>query len=180
MATPEVYFDLNDTIYTMLAASNNLNSPSSKVLTFGLSDMAELPGQSSIYVNSLTFKLQGFTTGGVSPGADAQGQWVAGIIQRDLVNSQTFNDVKDFQDYLGWPLKMCYGYWLVQGNHGSSNSATADWPRSGNAFSITKTFKPRKALLLNREQNIVLTLQNVAGDQIYTKMSICGQFKRGN
>ena len=61
MAIPDTYFDLNETVYcTAKANDNSVSSASSIILTYGLSDLAELPGQSTWFVNKLQFQIQGF------------------------------------------------------------------------------------------------------------------------
>ena len=121
-------------------------------------------------MNKLKFTVRGFVTGN----GYQSGSWVAGIVPRDAVGIG-YETVKDFQDYMAWPLKGMVGYNLTQGV-----GPTGDQGNRGNHFSFTMTYRPRKALLINREQNIILTYVSLGGPDIVSQLSCCGEFKRAN
>jgi hypothetical protein len=167
--TPEVWFGTNDMIYTQNRTINSsLNATDSMKLDFGLSDMAELPGQSSIYVNKLHFKLTIFMEDPDNTSYQ-EGKFVAGIVPRDAVNLG-FETVKDFQDYMAWPLKGVGGY-----------NMTSPGAYTGNGVSnFSFTYTPRRVLLINREQNIIFTYTSGSGPEVSVMISCYGQFKRAN
>ena len=172
MAIPDTYFDLNETVYcTAKANDNSVSSTSSIILTYGLSDLAELPGQSTWFVNKLQFQIFGFQNIDGSATGPTEGFFMASIVPRDLVASMTFAELADLQDYKAWPLKGCFGWTYCQ---------AADVNPVNNKFSATRTYSPRKALVLNREQNIVLNWKNRSGPDSNLHMAINGQFKRGD
>ncbi|HHZ81679.1 MAG TPA: hypothetical protein EYN64_03000 [Flavobacteriales bacterium] len=171
MATPTVYIDNNETVYTQVrTVEGNLAQGSTAEVTFGLSDVGELPGQSNWFVNKLVFMAKGCIDLDGSDVGLSEGQTVAGVVPRDIVASYDWDSLNDFQDFKAWPLKGTIAYTFMQG---SQNPAR-------NAFSVTKTYSPRSALVLNREQNIVWSYKNVLGLDVLVQLCIYGQFKRGN
>lgn len=172
MATPTTYFrPTGDLIYCQLKDfTTNVASGSTTQLTYGLSDLAELPGQSTWFVNKLWLTIHGFIElDGVATGP-THGRFMAGVVPRDIVGAGSFNDLADFQDYIAWPLKGMFGYTLCQGDDNP--------PR--NAFSVSRTYTPKKALVLNREQNLTWAWYHDSGPDVTLLMSLNGQFKRGN
>lgn len=166
--TPDIWFGTNDVIYSQNRTINSsLNSATSMKLDFGLSDMAELPGQSTIYVNKLHFKLTIFQEDPDNPSYQ-EGKFCAGIVPRDAV-SAGYETVKDFQDYMAWPLKGVVGYNLTPPRIGGNGVS-----------SFSFTYRPRDALLINREQNIIFTYTSNTGPEVSVMIQCLGQFKRAN
>ena len=167
--TPDIWFGTNDIIYSQNRTINSsLNSGASMKLDFGLSDMAELPGQSSIYVNKLHFKLTIFMEDPDNT-TYQEGKFAAGIVPRDAVGSG-FETVKDFQDYMAWPLKGVGGYNMTSPGNFTGNGVS----------NFSFTYSPRKALLINREQNIIFTYTSNSGPEVSVMIQCYGQFKRAN
>lgn len=168
MAVPNVYFDNNETIYCEIYGYDSTTSTDIN-LTFGLSDLAELPGQSTWFINKIQFMVAGYTDL-TSPGtSDTVGRFNAGIIPRDQAGGN-FNTIDDYQDYRAWPLKGTIGHTFHQGD---SNPAH-------NRFSASRTYTPRKALVLNREQNIMWTWSKISGPTNVCLLGIVLQGKRGD
>lgn len=171
MAVPDIYFDNNETIYTSVRTlDGSVGAGASEILTFGLSDLAELPGQSTWFVNKLQFQISGYMNIDGSATGDTSGFWMAAVLPRDQAGN-TFDSLSDLQDYKAWPLKGCFGWTLCQ---------AADINPVNNRFSVTRTYSPRKALVLNREQNLYFIWDNVSGPDCTVQLAINGQFKRGD
>lgn len=170
MAVPTYYIQpTGDLIYTQLkVADANVASGSSASLTFGLEDIADLPGQSTWFVNRLHFQLHVVTElDGIDTGI-TQGRFMAGIIPRGEALT-VFNDLGDFEDLIAWPLKGVMGYTAQQGSENPAN----------NKSTVSRTYSPRDVLVLNRGQNITWAWYNIDGPDCWVMMSIIGQFKRG-
>ena len=166
----DYYYDVNETIYasSSIGAATTL-AGSTYQLDLGLQDLTDLSGQSSVFVNKVRFKVIGTALNGTGTGADySYGHMVCGVIPSDLLNTD-FDIFSMFQDYKAWPLKMGKDFYY-QRTDGFMN----------NGFRMSYTFRPRKALLLNREQSLVLALTNVFGNNIEHNSSITAQFKRGD
>lgn len=166
--TTDAYIDnLHKQIYV---SAENLDATvamgSSEVATFGLSDIADLPGQSTWFIRSIRFHVSGFTDlGGVSPYTRLE--VCGGIIDTSLAASTT-SEMSDFQSIAGFPLKDVQKYMMVQ------NSA------QHNNFSYQKTYRPRKALTLNREQNIIMCMKNNFGNDAAIHFGILLHAERGD
>jgi len=168
--TPDIWFGTNDVIYSQnRTIQGSLSAGSAMKLDFGLSDMAELPGQSTIYVNKLHFRVNILME---DPAAASyqEGKFVAGIVPRDAV-SAGYETVKDFQDYMAWPLKGCVGFNMTPPFGLSTGQQMS-------TFSFT--YRPRDSLLINREQNIIWTYKSNSGPDVTVSLSCIGQFKRAN
>lgn len=171
MAIPDIYFDNNETIYCSTETfTTPVGAGSNAILTFGLSDLAELPGQSTWFVNKLQFSLSGYQRIDGTATGPTEGFFMACVLPRDLVGS-SFDSLKDLQDYKAWPMKGCFGWTVCQ---------AGDVNPVNNRFSATRTYSPRKALVLNREQNIYFIWDNRVGPDCGIQLSINGQFKRGD
>ena len=86
--------------------------------------------------------------------------------------NQDFDTVmKDFQDYMAWPLKGCVGFNMTPPFGLSTGQQMS-------TFSFT--YRPRDSLLINREQNIIWTYKSNSGPDVTVSLSCIGQFKRAN
>lgn len=167
----DYYVDNNETIYACDASTIQVSAFTSDEMSFGLSDLAELPGQSTWFINHVRFHVRAFYDVG-SAGSTGQSlvQFVAGVVPRDIVAGGVFETLKDYDTIKGWPLKRCYGY----------ATALSDVEPFNNQISVTRSYTPRKALVLNREQNLMWSLKNITGKDLNGYMSIEVQAKRGN
>jgi hypothetical protein len=164
MAT--LYFDnLHKQLYAVEGSHESTPSLNSDIVTFGLSDLVELPGQSTWYIRSILFKVTGYAELGVSP--DTTIRFNGGIVSRDIA-AVHYPNIDDYQDVAGWPLKGVYTEMQVQ------NTAQA------NSFSFQKLYKPSKNLTLNREQNIHATIQCVNGNDLVSRIMIYVHAERGD
>lgn len=166
----DYYYDNNETIYASSStAASTTVSGSTNQIDLGLQDLTDLSGQSTVFVNKVRFKVIGVALNGTGTGQDySYGHMVCGVIPADLVNTD-FDLFEGYQDYKGWPLKMGKDFYY-QRSDGFMN----------NGFRMSFTFTPRKALLLNREQILVLCISNAFGNNIQYTASITAQFKRGD
>ena len=163
----DYYVDDNETIYCSdYAYHASTASGTSDQQSLGLSDLAELPGQSTWFINKVVFAYQGNCTGA----SDGRGHFIAGVVRRDLVAGTNFDNYTDFQDVKGFPMKGSKKFFYY----------TTDPLSSKNAVNYVHTWTPRKALLLNREQDIVLCIKNHAGSDLSGILSIIIQAKRGD
>lgn len=168
--TPDIWFGTNDVIYSSnRGIQSSLSASASHKLDFGLSDMAELPGQSTIYVNKLKFVVR-ILIEDPSAASWQEGKFCAGIVPRDAVGAG-YEQLADFQDYMAWPLKGCVGFNFTPPFNQSTGQQMS---------SFTMTYSPRDSLLINREQNIILTYRNTTGPDVTCFLSCVGQFKRAN
>jgi hypothetical protein len=166
--TPDIWFGTNDVIYSQnRTIQTSLSAGASMKLDFGLSDMAELPGQSTVFVNKLKFQVTVIPEFTLS---FQDGTFCAGIVPRDAVGAG-YETVKDFQDYMAWPLKGCVGFNITPG---------ISVIPGGRVSTFSMTYSPRKALLINREQNIIFTYKSEGGGDVTVMLNCMGQFKRGN
>lgn len=167
MATPNVYIDLNDTIYAVANSTPATPSGSGDEITFGLADIGEAPATQSWFINKIVCRYTGYSDTAL-PAVDTVLNFNAGIIMRDLAGVHEFNELSDFQDFRAWPLKQAYRSVMIQNivQH--------------NQVSYTFTYSPRKSLVLNREQNIILSLKNITGSNMIGRFSLFVQGKRGS
>jgi hypothetical protein len=108
---------------------------------------------------------------------------LAGVVPKGTISSYSngLAQLVDYQAIKGWPLKGCYGYASL----GRGSSSVADYTNTGNYQKVSwqKTWKPRKALLLSRLQQITLNasqISNFSGEEATGLLSMDLQLKRGD
>lgn len=181
----DYYVDDNETIY--VSQTNNFSNVSPASWTANnythislqdLTALADLSGQSTVFVNKVVFKFQlqgNFGTG--SPLTYGSGDFIAGIVPYDLLGTDEFFTLASFQDVKGWPIKGSRGYYFVSplDNMGASQDGLSDqW------FRFQLTYKPRKALLINRNQAIVFSWKGYSGVSVTGNTNISATLKRGD
>ncbi len=162
----ELYIDmLHDQLYATHRDTGTLGV-SVDHTAIGLSDFAELPGQSSWHIRSIRFRWQGFTD---TTDASTNGNYRfnAGICNRDISGSG-YPEPGDYQDIAGWPLSGCYMEIFVPNTP------------YGGFFSWTKTYKPSRHLTLNREQDIQMSMKKVSGANAEWLMTMYIHAERGD
>lgn len=165
----DYYYDVNETIYATDSGVSSLVAGSTTQRDLGLQDLTDLSGQSTIFVNKVRFNVIGTLVKGTGLGQDyAYGHMLCGVIPSDLVNTD-FDLFSSYQDYKAWPLKMGKHFYFQKENDIMNNG-----------FRMSFTYTPRKALLLNREQSIVLCVTNELGMNCQFHASINLQAKRGD
>tara|TARA_Y100000401_G_C8298309_1_gene212613 strand:- start:158 stop:682 length:525 start_codon:yes stop_codon:yes gene_type:complete len=172
----DYYVDNNSTIYASAReqigdTQSGLPTGNAMHVSLGLSDLTDLSGQSSIYVNKITFQLTGFQPNGGTTDY-MLGHFLCGIIPTDKLGTE-FSDYDHFQDIKGWPLKASKKFF---GNTSGHNNAS-DTPQN---LRTSFTYSPRSSLLINREQSIIMTVRNDYGDELYGVMSIDLVGRRGD
>ncbi len=163
------YVDTNKTIY----ASTHTFVPTllfgnAEQTWLGLQDLADLAGQSTVYVNHIKCEWKGTASSG---GAGESFGWIlAGIVPYDLANSAPSN-YSGYQDLKGFPLRDGKKFWY---------SYTGDTGNSNNRSTASVSWRPKRGrrLLINREQAVAFTLYNDAGQPVTGYMSITLQLKR--
>ena len=169
----DVYFDNNSTIYaskdTRLSA---LAVGTSDIVSLGLGEFVELPGQSTMFVNKINFTLTGFQPQGGTTDY-VLGHIICGIVPTSEVGVTDFKDYSDFQDLKAWPIKNSKKYFGNTSGHGS----VTDTPQN---LRMSFTYTPKSALLLNRSQSIIMTICNDYGDEIYGVAAIDLTARRGD
>ncbi len=160
-----------DNLYKQIYLSDTENqtgvaSGSSKQMTFGLSDIGELPGASTWFIRSIRFNVQGYQDiAGLAPDTRIR---IQGWISNRDISSTIYAELGDLQDVQGFPLNKVQKNLLVQ------NTA------QHNFFSYQYTYRPSKNLTLNREQNIGITAKNVAGNDMTFMTSVYLHAERGD
>ena len=104
MAITNFYVDNNETVYAFYSTYVNLGSGASHQASQGLSDVGELPGQSTWFVNKLHFGFHGYWDLTVGTQPDSYCYFQGGVIPRDLSGTNHV-DLSDYQTLKGWPLK---------------------------------------------------------------------------
>ena len=167
---PDMYIDLNETIYASHSGNGvTTTAGTSDQIEFGLADMTELPGQSTWFINKVVLSYSGMVNLSDSPAVeDSYGHMIAGVAPRDVAGSYNFYNYDRFQDYLAWPLKASKKTWFAQ------------FTPQENRIMMVHTYRPRKALLLNREQDLILCVYNSHGNDIIGNLRIDVQAKRGD
>jgi hypothetical protein len=169
MAITNFYVDNNETIYAFYSSYANLGAGTSKQISQGLSDVGELPGQSTWFVNKIHFGFHGYWDIAVGTSPESYCYFQGGVIPRDLSGATNFSDLSDYQTIKGWPLK------------GINGLVCKPSEVQHNALSFSRTYSPRKALLLNREQNINWVVLNGAGARdLKGYLWVNMQMKRGD
>lgn len=165
----QYYVDNNKQIYaTVRSFSPSTVAGASTKNSLKIADLADLSGQSTVFVNWLRFEYQGTAAnGGVG---ESYGHMIAGIVPRAFTGS-SFEWYTDFQNFKGWPLKNSVRFY---------HAYTGNTANSGNRIRIVFTYRPKKALLINREQAIVFQVHNEYGQEITGLLSLVAQLKRGN
>ena len=183
----KTYVDDNETIYVSdYKQFDDFGGGDDFNLTWGLAEIDKLEGQSTVFINRLDFKLHSWLEPDeTSSSQPACVQSVCGIAPIDYFNSDEnptnkLRFVSDYQDVKGWPLKNCFG-WSTYARENPRVSGT-DWQGVLSSCSWSRSYRPRKALLINRLQAVVFNIYQdfgTAGD-LKGWMSVTAQLKRGD
>ncbi len=182
----DIYIDDNETIYVYDTVRGDGLSGGSKVsLLTGLGDYPELSGQSTLFLNHVRFKATGFIDPDGTDFDETQAFCLGGIVPSDKFTIATApNTLQEYQDLKGFPLKGCFGNSAMMRPRSVAQSGQDEkyWQGVGSTFSFTRTYSPRKALILSRMQSICFTLTNQrsTGSDINYFLSAELQFKRGD
>ena len=170
----DYYYDNNETIYASEHfLFQNQAMGTNNQITLGLQDLTDLSGQSTIFVNKIKFKVRGSGIADSGTGTYCYGLMTAGIIPADLINTD-FELMQTYQDYRAWPIKLGKDFFYQRVDSVSNTQPMAT------GFSMSLTYTPRKALLLNREQLIALCVTPEYGVNTQFIASIYLQAKRGD
>ena len=177
MAITNFYVDNNETVYFNERNSVNLSAGSNGRLSVGLADVGELPGQSTWFINKIQFKFHGYFSLEAGSATESACYFQGGIIPRDISGSNYQSDLTDYHTIKGWPLKMCNGMVFCQTLQGMTTSTMG----ISNMVRFSRSYSPRKALVLNREQNINWNVVVFPGSRdLRGYLEINVQAKRGN
>ena len=182
----QAYVDDNETIYLLDSiestglSGGNQTSLLTSLATAPLDTL--MPGQSTVFVNRLTFKLSAWLDPDGTDFNETYFECCAGIVPSgQYVASNAPAQLSDYQTIKGWPLKGCYGNtsWLLSRDNDMASSA---WQRYGSNVSWQKTFKPRNSLLISRMQEINFTVRNKKsnGSDCKVLLTLEAQLKRGD
>ncbi len=185
------YVDDNETIYvTDYAQFDSFDGSDSRNLTWGLAEIVDLSGQSTVFLNKITFKLSGYIepedTCGSQPVAVFANCGIAPVDYLDADENPTnrLDYLSDYQDVKGWPLKGCHSYanYAREIPNPSIVPDTGIWQGVGSTLSWQRTYSPRKALLLSRLQVVVFNIVQtyVTGGCFKGWISMSAQLKRGD
>lgn len=161
----DYYIDDNETIYVHVAEdSATVNDVQGFNITFDMSMLTELSGQSTVFLNHARFSMNGRNSS-ADDTANVVLYNVAGIVPEGTITSSStgFNSLSDYQQVKGWPLKGCYGS-STRGRGRDSTVAADMWQGVGQFVVWTRSYKPRSSLLISRLQ--VLTLNCGLSPQI--------------
>ena len=182
----DAYVDENETIYYADKLRGQGLSANTAVSMFA--DINQNPldtlisGQSTVFINSIKFKASAFIDPDSTDFNQTAAFMVAGIVPFDLFNiANGPNSLEDYQELKGWPLKGSFGYSAIMRPRDAQMTEDV-WQGNASTFSWTKTYKPRKALLLSRMQSICFSLKNdfSNGSDFNYLMSMEIQMKRGD
>lgn len=168
----DYYIDNNETIYAShyVDHTSGINQGVARDVRLGLSDLAQLSGQSTWFINKVRFRVQGaFDPATVGTTGVVHGSYCAGVIPTSLTTNGRFWSLGEFIDVKGWPLKGCFGQW----------ARVSDIEPFNNWMTISATYQPRKSLVLNRSQELVWSFKNTTGKEFDCILSIDLQAKRG-
>ena len=169
MPVNDYYIDNNETIYIRDSNIFNLGSGTSDQIRIGLPDVTELPGQSTWFINHVRFSFQGeYDPDSAGFGPVALVGFVAGVVPRNVTTG--FDDLYDYITIKGWPLKGCFGF-VAKSN---------EVEPFNNWVSLTRSYRPRKALVLNREQDLCWNVKNEGTKDLVGYANVELQAKRGD
>lgn len=179
------YVDENETIYWEDGEIVTLNGNAKYSMFFDINQNPldnMIQGQSTVFINSVKFKVSGY----IDPDATDLNYSIlkltAGVVPFDTFTvSNGPSDLEDFQELKGWPLKGCSDYSSLMRPRDDAVGQTV-WQGTGSMTSYTKTYKPRKSLLLSRLQSLVFTVKNDIsnGSDLRLFVSMQVQAKRGD
>lgn len=178
----QTYVDDNETIYVSDRETITLTGGNKASLFVGLDDIDELPAQSTVFVNKIRFHVSGWIDPDGSDFNDTILFMLGGIVpQGAFTTSNAPGELQDYQEIKGFPLKGCYGY--ASTLKPRDNVMTEEnWQQVNNFVSWSRTYRPRKALLLSRLQEICFTVySSSAGNsdcKLWADMEV--QLKRGD
>ncbi|AXH78486.1 MAG: hypothetical protein [Circular genetic element sp.] len=135
-----------------------------------LSNLTDLTGQSTVFVNKLKFSMNTISPSGGSTDYFV-GHILAGIIPLDMAGSN-FDTLVDYKNVKGWPIPMSKQYIINSSGH----PGASDVPFVGR---LSQTYTPKSTLLINREQAIQLSFKNDYGDNQQVNLSIQASLARG-
>jgi hypothetical protein len=101
----------------------------------------------------------------------AYGSMLLGVLDRG--NLGVFDQVRDYQDVRGWPLKGTLRNWYIQ---------SLDSPELAplNRAVVSGTYTPRKTLVLNRMQDIMINIDNVGSTDVEGSAWVYIEARRGD
>ena len=177
----DYYIDDNETIYVKdRQLSSGLANGSSSSLLTGLAEIPELSGQSTVFVNHIQFKASGFIDPDGTDFNRSFGEIVCGVVPvNEYVASNAPDDLEAYQTIKGFVLKGCHGYTRLMRPHPAG--VGTEWQGYGSDFSWSKSYRPRKALLLSRLQEVCFCFKNYTNSSdVDILLTMTLQLKRGN
>lgn len=181
------YIDDNETIYVSdNLAFEHLTVTSQKNLLIGLADLgAELSGQSTVFVNSVRFSFSGNIDPDISSDDYAYPYILCGVVPEGAYSTSSGpQTLDDYQEIKGFPLKGCFGHTNVMRPKVPTSMALDDWQGNYSYHSWTRTYRPKKSLVLSRLQQVIMNVTNYNNpgtlSDISGLMTIDMQLKRGD
>lgn len=178
----DYYIDDNETIYVSDRETLSLTPGNKGSIFCGIDDIDDLSGQSTVFLNKVRFHVSGW----IDPdGSDLNNTFLfmlAGVIPQGSYGTSTApGKLEDYQELKGFPLKGCYGYASTLKPR-DVTVPEENWQQVNNFVSWSRTYRPRKALLLSRLQELCFTVYNASssGSDVSVWATIEVQFKRGD
>lgn len=137
---------------------------------FALSNLGDLSGQSTVFVNKVSFKAECVSPSGGSTDYFV-GHMMASVIPLDLVGTN-YSSLTQLKNVKGWPIPMSKKYIMNSSGH----AGQSDVPLVAR---LSQTYNPKSTLLVNREQAIQLCFKNDYGDNQKVSLSMQLSLKRG-
>ena len=178
----KAYVDDNETIYVSDWSVLILNPGIKGSMFTGLDQIDELPGQSTVFVNKIRFHACGWIDPDGSDLNNTTAYMLAGVVpEGEFSSSNAPGELDDYQTIKGFPLKNCFGYASTLKPR-DAQVTEENWQQVNNYFSWTRTYSPRKALLLSRLQEICFTVFNAdsTGSDLRAWVNVEMQLKRGD
>ena len=168
----DYYIDNNGSIYASSKSfSSGVASGQSYRNWIGVSNISELSGQSTLYVNYVHAEFKGTASSGGT--GESYGWTITGVLPQDVIALSTPDTLASFQDLKGWPFKNSKKYYYAY---------TGDPGNSGNQIRTSYTWRPKRgrSLQINRQQAIYTAFHNNYGATMGSGVLLLTvQFRRG-
>lgn len=174
----QVYIDENENIFATHRQNFNALSVGSDQLSIGLADISELSGQSTWIINRVHYSafVAVDIDASVASTEGAYGNILLGVVPED--STAVFDQVSDYQDVKGWPFYGTWKPWSIPRLNDSSLTPVPELYNSSRT-SVSGTYRPKSTLALNRLQKILFNIDSLSAPDVYGRLTLSIQAKRG-
>lgn len=172
------YIDENENIFVTHRQNFNGLSIGSDQLSVSLADIPELSGQSTWIINRVHYSafIAVDIDTSITSNDGAYGNILLGVVPED--STAVFDQVSDYQDVKGWPFMGTWKPWSIPKLNDNVLSPVVElYPLS--KTSVSGTYRPKSTLALNRLQKIIFNVDSLSAPDVYGRLTLCIQAKRG-